>query len=147
MPFAESENAEPGQNPHEIRTALGAVLRRVRESQARSLTDVARAAEVSPAHLSEVERGLKELSIERLVDVANSLGMTPARIYEQLSVELSPRMDTSAVARHAGPRTQLELASRALPPRALRSLADFTLYLASTHAGAGRRRIGFSVHD
>jgi transcriptional regulator with XRE-family HTH domain len=147
MPFAESENAEPGQNPHEIRTALGAVLRRVRESQARSLTDVARAAEISPAHLSEVERGLKELSIERLVDVANSLGMTPARIYEQLSVELSPRMDTSAVARHADPRTQLELASRALPPRALRSLADFTLYLASTHAGAGRRRIGFSVHD
>src|SRR5919202_210793 len=104
MPFAASENHGTGQTPEDIRTALGALLRRVRESQARSLTDVARAAEISPAHLSEVERGLKELSIERLVDVANSLGMKPGRIYEQLALELSPRTESTAVARNANPR-------------------------------------------
>ena len=113
MEFAASENRRASQSAEHIRAAVGAVLRRLRESQTRSLTDVARAAE----------------------------------IYEQLALELCPRTDTVAVARHSDPRIQLELASRALPPRALQSLADFTLYLASTHAGAGRRRIGFTFHD
>ncbi|HEX9099139.1 MAG TPA: helix-turn-helix transcriptional regulator, partial [Candidatus Dormibacteraeota bacterium] len=55
MPFAYSESADL------VRAALGSVLRQRREAVHRTLTEVAGEAGLSPAHLSEVERGRKEV--------------------------------------------------------------------------------------
>src|SRR6202162_2926377 len=79
MNFAYSESAGI------VRSALGAVLRQRREATRRTLTEVAAEAGLSPGHLSEVERGRKEVSTERLLAVAHSLGARPADIYADLA--------------------------------------------------------------
>jgi transcriptional regulator with XRE-family HTH domain len=58
-----------------LRRLVGAVLRERREAQGRTLRDVADAARVSVAYLSEVERGRKEASSEVLGAVCRALGM------------------------------------------------------------------------
>jgi hypothetical protein len=40
---------------------------------------------------------------------------------------------------------QVRLATATLRPQALRAVADFSLYLASTQATPPRRRIGFTI--
>ena len=50
-------------------------LRTVREAQGLSLREAARRADLSPAHLSRVERGQGALSIEALARLANVLGL------------------------------------------------------------------------
>ncbi|MFI5270102.1 MAG: helix-turn-helix domain-containing protein, partial [Chloroflexota bacterium] len=72
MPFAYSESADI------VRGALGSVLRQRREAVHRTLSEVAAEAGLSPAHLSEVERGRKEVSTDRLLAVAHALGVRPA---------------------------------------------------------------------
>ncbi len=67
MAYAHSEDASS------IRVALGNLLRRRREEAERSLSELAEAAELSPAYLSELERGLKDVSSERLVAIARAL--------------------------------------------------------------------------
>lgn len=57
------------------REAVGRELRRERQRTERTLADVAERAGVSPQHLSEVERGLKEPSSEVLGAVAGALGV------------------------------------------------------------------------
>ncbi|UOE42920.1 helix-turn-helix domain-containing protein [Agromyces larvae] len=57
------------------REAVGALLRRERLEQERTLADVARRAGVSIQHLSEVERGRKEASSEVLGAVGEALGL------------------------------------------------------------------------
>src|SRR5437660_4357741 len=79
MKFAYSESARA------VRSALGAVLRGRRDALRRTLSEVAAEAGLSPAHLSEVERGRKEISIERLLAVAHALGARPAEIYADLA--------------------------------------------------------------
>jgi len=49
-----------------LRTSIGDVLRRTRQGQSRTLSEVALAARVSMPYLSEVERGRKEASSEVL---------------------------------------------------------------------------------
>jgi transcriptional regulator with XRE-family HTH domain len=56
-----------------LRTILGDVLRRTRQEQGRTLADVARAARVSMAYLSELERGRKEASSEVLAAICDAL--------------------------------------------------------------------------
>jgi transcriptional regulator with XRE-family HTH domain len=56
-----------------LRTMLGDVLRRTRLAQGRTLADVARAARVSMAYLSEIERGRKEASSEVLAAICDAL--------------------------------------------------------------------------
>lgn len=58
-----------------LRVLVGAVLRRHRERQGRTLRDVADAARVSVPYLSEVERGRKEASSEVLGAVCRALGL------------------------------------------------------------------------
>lgn len=58
-----------------LRVLVGAVLRRHRERQGRTLRDVAEAARVSVPYLSEVERGRKEASSEVLGAVCRALGL------------------------------------------------------------------------
>src|SRR5260370_42036063 len=90
MPFAYSESADI------VRAALGSVLRQRREAVHRTLTEVAGEAGLSPAHLSEVERGRKEVSTERLLAVAPSLGVRSSGLFGELAILLvvhSVRLD------------------------------------------------------
>src|ERR1700737_3148389 len=118
MSFAYSESARV------VRAALGAVLRQRREAAHRTLTEVAGEAGLSPAHLSEVERGRKEVSTERLLAVAHALGPPPAEIYAELARLLGA--DSERPAWPDDPPVKLRLATAGLPMEAIRSLADFS---------------------
>ena len=136
MSFAYSESAQA------VRLALGAVLRGRREATHRTLTEVAAEAGLSPAHLSEVERGRKEVSTERLLAVAHALGARPADIYADLARLLGA--DSDRPAWPDDPPVKLRLAAAGLPMEAMRSLADFSAYLAmSNPPPRARPPIGF----
>src|ERR1700694_8829 len=122
MSFAYSESAQA------VRAALGAVLRGRREATRRTLTEVAAEAGLSPAHLSEVERGRKEISTERLLAVAHALGVRPADVYADLARLLGA--DPEQRSWPEDPPVKLRLATAGLPMDALRSVADFSAYLA-----------------
>src|SRR5438132_5174236 len=111
-----------------IPIALGSVLRTRREAARRTLTDVAAEAGLSPARLSEVERGRKEVSTDRLVAVAHALAIPPAEIFSELARLLGANAAVRACPED--PPVKLRLASASLPLEALRSVADFSAYLA-----------------
>lgn len=71
-----------------LRTALGAVLRRLRLGQGRTLQDVADAAGVSLPYLSEIERGRKEISSELLASICRALGIGLPELLEEVRLEL-----------------------------------------------------------
>ena len=136
MAFAYSESANT------VRSALGAVLRRRREATRRTLTEVAAEAGLSPAHLSEVERGRKEVSTEKLLAVAHALGAPPAEIYADLARLLGA--DPNHPAWPEDPPAKLHLATASLTLEAMRSVADFSAYLAMANPPPKTRsRIGF----
>ncbi|TMD48824.1 MAG: helix-turn-helix transcriptional regulator [Chloroflexi bacterium] len=140
MTYAQSEDASS------IRIALGASLRRRRQEAERSLTELAEAAELSPAYLSEVERGLKDVSMERLLAIARALEVPVADLYLDLARALGSREAMSQQRSWPDdPRMQLRIATANLRPQALRSVAHFSLYLAATQATPPRRRIGFNL--
>ncbi|MGH7904233.1 MAG: helix-turn-helix domain-containing protein [Candidatus Dormibacteraceae bacterium] len=128
-----------------MRAALGSVLRGRREVVERSLTQVAHSAGISPAHLSEVERGRKEISTQLLLGVAGALEVQIAEVY----AELGRRLGAATLQTMAGwpddPRGQLQAAAARLAPEALRSVAQYSLFLAMTEAAPVRPRIGFTV--
>jgi transcriptional regulator with XRE-family HTH domain len=137
MVFAYSETAQT------VRSALGSVLRGRREATNRTLTEIAAEAGLSPAHLSEVERGRKEISTERLLAVAHALGARPAEIYADLSRLLGADPDERVWPED--PPVKLRLATASLPLEALRSVADFSAYLAMANPPPRRKeRIGFT---
>ena len=132
MTFAHSESART------VREALGAVLRGRRAASRRTLSEVAAEAGLSPAHLSEVERGLKEVS--------HALGARPAEIYADLARLLGA--DTERPAWPEDPPAKLRLAAAGLPLEALRSLADYSAYLAMANPPPRPRpRIGFETRS
>ena len=136
MDFAYSETA------HAIRASLGSILRTRREAAHRTLSEVAAEAGLSPAHLSEVERGLKEISTERLLAVAHALSVRPAELYADLARLLGSDPDQRAWPED--PPVKLRLATASLPLEALRSLADFSAYLAMANPPPKPKdRIGF----
>jgi transcriptional regulator with XRE-family HTH domain len=136
MPFAYSEDARA------VRAALGAVLRGRREAARRTLTEVAAEAGLSPAHLSEVERGRKEVSTERLLAVGHALGARPADLYADLARLLGA--DPEHPSWPEDPPVKLRLATASLPIDALRSVADFSAYMAMANPPPRTRpRIGF----
>ncbi len=122
MPFAQSETAAT------IRAALGSVLRARREAARRTLSEIAAEAGLSPAHLSDVERGRKDVSTERLVAVAHALGVRPAEMYSDLARVLGAQAEQPVWPED--PPVKLRLATASLPLEALRSVADFSAYLA-----------------
>ena len=122
MAFAFSETAQA------VRIALGSVLRSRRLAAGRTLSEVAVEAGLSPAHLSEVERGRKEVSTERLLAVAHALNVPPAELYLDLARLLGADADVRAWPED--PAAKLRLATASLPLEALRSVADFSAYLA-----------------
>ena|SRR5919108_1610220 len=136
MDFAHSESAAA------VRAALGSVLRTRREAARRTLSEIAAEAGLSPAHLSEVERGRKEMSTERLVAVAHALGVRPGQIYAELARLLGA--DADARVWPEDPPVKLRLATASLPLEALRSVADFSAYLAMANPPPKpKERIGF----
>lgn len=137
MSFAHSETTE------HVQTTLGAILRRHREANERSLADVAKPAGISTAYLSEVERGRKDISTERLLAVARALDVTMADIYLELARELGAREPVNAVAWEADPRVQMRRMSESLDYDALRTVARFTTFLAMTDGAPRKRAIGF----
>jgi len=140
MKFAYSESARV------VRSAFGAVLRGRREAARRTLTEVAAEAGLSPAHLSEVERGRKEISIERLLAVSHALGAHPAEIYADLARLLGAETDRPSWPED--PPAKLRLATASLPLEALRSVADFSAYLAMANPPPRTRpRIGFDTRS
>src|SRR5438105_8258655 len=137
MDFAHSETAQA------IRLVLGSVLRARREAARRTLSEIAAEARLSPAHLSEVERGRKEVSTERLVAVAHALGIRPGEIYADLARRLGADPDQQAWPED--PPVKLRLATASLPLEALRSVADFSAYLAMANPPPRpKERIGFA---
>jgi transcriptional regulator with XRE-family HTH domain len=135
MSFAKSET------PELISAMLGAILRREREAAERTLADVADAAGLSPAYLSEVEGGRKEISTERLITVARTLRISVAAIYRELASGLD---GATAIAIPADPQQRLRLAATVLSPQSLQTVADFSSYLLMREATPPRRRIGFT---
>ncbi len=98
-----------------LRRVIGAVLRRIRLGQGRTLRDVATAAGVSLPYLSEVERGTKEASSEVLAAICRALGLPMPDLLDEVRKEMlrhtapaprtASRMVTSrAVDRGQGPR-------------------------------------------
>jgi transcriptional regulator with XRE-family HTH domain len=138
MTLAHSETTE------HVRTTLGVILRRRRENSERSLAEVAGPARLSPGFLSEVERGLKEISVERLLALCRALETTAAEIYLELATELGagPSEVTWAVAWDRDPQSQLRRMTRTLTPEALRTVAQFTTFLAVSETPK-KRPIGF----
>lgn len=140
MTYADSENGEL------VRDALGLILRRRREDAERSLAGLAAEAEISTAYLSEIERGLKEVSTDKLVAIARALEVPIAELYLELAQRLGSREAMQQTRSWPeDPRAQLRIATASLRPHALRSVADFSLYLAATQATPPKRRIGFTV--
>ncbi|MGW0502467.1 helix-turn-helix domain-containing protein [Micromonospora sp. NPDC003241] len=71
-----------------LRRVIGAVLRRQRQRQHRTLREVAEAAGVSVPYLSEVERGRKEASSEVLGAVSRALGLPLSDLLGEVRDEL-----------------------------------------------------------
>ncbi|WP_348773857.1 helix-turn-helix transcriptional regulator [Micromonospora sp. WMMD964] len=71
-----------------LRRVIGGVLRRLRQSQGRTLREVAAAAGVSVPYLSEVERGRKEASSEVLAAICRALGIRLSDLLEEARDDL-----------------------------------------------------------
>jgi transcriptional regulator with XRE-family HTH domain len=136
MAFSHSET------PEHVQATLGAILRRHREAQERSLSDIAGPAGISGGFLSEVERGRKDVSTERLLKVARALDVTVAELYLELAHELGAP-NTMEVGVEYDPRAQLRRMSESLDYDALRTAARFTTFLAMTEGAPPKRPIGF----
>lgn len=67
-----------------LRRTLGEVLRRNRQAQGRTLSDVARTARVSMQYLSELERGVKEASSEVLAALCDALDIDLADLLDEV---------------------------------------------------------------
>ncbi|MEV4118003.1 helix-turn-helix transcriptional regulator [Micromonospora sp. NPDC049645] len=71
-----------------LRRVIGGVLRRLRQSQGRTLREVAASAGVSVPYLSEVERGRKEASSEVLAAICRALGIRLSDLLEEARDDL-----------------------------------------------------------
>jgi XRE family transcriptional regulator, stress-response regulator len=80
-------DAEPADAPR-LRDVLGDVLRDERQRQERTLADVAREAAISLPYLSEVERGVKEVSSDLLDAIGTALELPLVDILERSAERL-----------------------------------------------------------
>ncbi|HVC41406.1 MAG TPA: helix-turn-helix transcriptional regulator [Candidatus Saccharimonadales bacterium] len=126
----------------EVRRELGGVLRGHREGQGRSLGEIAGEAGCSPAYLSEVERGLKDVSADLLIAIAYALAVPIAAVYTDLGRRLSA-WPQGEPAWPSDPRRQLRAVTSGLDADSLRTVARFGAFLAMNQAEPSRRRIGF----
>lgn len=120
--------------------AMGNALRNRRLAGGLSLAALAQRAELSTAHLSDVERGVKEISTDRLARACSALEMPPAELFAEVSLELAEPL---RAAHRPAPRARLVQSAERLSPAGLRTVSEFSAYMASKEAGGRRRRIGF----
>jgi transcriptional regulator with XRE-family HTH domain len=126
----------------EVRRELGGILRGHREGQGRRLSEIASEAGCSPAYLSEVERGLKDVSADLLIAITYALSVPIAAVYTDLGRRLeAPRREEPAWP--SDPRRQLRAVTSGLDAASLRTVAQFGAFLAMNQAEPTRRRIGF----
>ncbi len=88
IPFPVRAEAEEPESTPLLREVLGDVLREERVDQGRTLREVAEEAHVSIAHLSELERGLKEGSSEVFESITRSLDVDVADLLERAAERL-----------------------------------------------------------
>ena len=74
-----------------LRDVLGSQLRRRRVQQGRTLLDVSSSARVSLGYLSEVERGLKEVSSECLAAICGALGVPLSGLLASVAADVAIR--------------------------------------------------------
>ncbi|WP_017541289.1 MULTISPECIES: helix-turn-helix domain-containing protein [Nocardiopsis] len=72
-----------------MRDLVGAMLRRTRLEQGRTLREVAEASQVSLPYLSEIERGRKEPSSEVLAAIRQALGLRLVDLVGTMHMELA----------------------------------------------------------
>ena len=72
-----------------LRREIGEVLREERQSQGRSLREVAKSASVSTAYLSEIERGTKEASSELIGSIAGALGQPLSQVLSEVTTRVA----------------------------------------------------------
>jgi transcriptional regulator with XRE-family HTH domain len=136
-----AHSEQPDERP-DLAARMGEVLRARRDEQGLTLRAAALRAGLSPAHLSEVERGRKELSLSRLADVAEALDTTPGEVFLDLAVALGAA--PPAPVRHPlgfapDPREELSWVSQKLPDPELRAVAAFGSFLIAQQKGGQRQ--------
>lgn len=77
---AESIGGEPMSNIDEV---VGARARALRKAQKKALKDIAEKAELSTSYLSELERGERRWTAERLQQVGAALNVAPSLLQDQ----------------------------------------------------------------
>ena len=96
-----------------LRHVVGGILRAERTEQARTLLDVALAAQVSTAYLSEVERGRTEASSEVLAAICRALGLRVvdllARSQDEFDAEANRRAGVERRSLTSRPRAARDL--------------------------------------
>lgn len=97
-----------------LRSALGEALRRLRLEQGRTLAEVALAARISMPYLSEVERGLKEVSSEVLAALCAALGIELAELLVAVALHISSHRGTAVA--HPARRAEMGRFEVAAPP-------------------------------
>ena len=107
-----------------LRNELGAVLRRQRERQRRTLRDVAGSAAVSLGYLSEVERGQKEASSELLASICSALGVRVSEVLRAVADDLAITEPAQAPLLEAVPAPTSE--SEAQPATTLEPVATLS---------------------
>lgn len=75
---------------------VGERIRIARESKGMSVRELARRIDVSPSHVSQVERGLASFSVRALYTVANQLGISMDSLFESEIVVTSPPEQVTA---------------------------------------------------
>lgn len=117
-----------------IGPTLGEALRARREASGLSVRAAAGRADMSPAHLSEVERGLKEPSLGALCRIADALGGGPGEVFLDLAIALgaaAPRPVRHPLGFAPDPRSEIAWAVDRLHEEDLRAIAAFGAFLAS----------------
>ncbi|MFI6997185.1 helix-turn-helix domain-containing protein [Nocardia sp. NPDC050175] len=76
------------------RDAVGAAIRRARESVGMSQDDLAEASGVSRPALARIELGTSSVQIDRLWDLAEALSTTPSALLAYAEKHLSPTATT-----------------------------------------------------
>ncbi len=117
-----------------VGSLLGKTLRARREVSGFSLRQAAERAGMSPAHLSEVERGLKEPSLGALQRIADALGGGAGEVFLDLAIALGaapPRPVRHPLGFAPDPREEIDWAVEHLHQEDLRAVAAFGAFLAS----------------
>lgn len=84
----------PATRPLLLRQVIGHALRRARNNQGRTVREVAAAAAMSAAHLSELERGHNEVSSELLAAVCTALDLQLTQVLLEAARQLHPGHQT-----------------------------------------------------